>query len=98
MAENLMRYLTTNIHTDAKYLHKLDDLGKDNFFSLMSSNNLEYDKKTIIQNLENRESSYYAAVGASTYDQFQNKIKQIINDDVARTLAKFSGGYLRTGL
>jgi hypothetical protein len=58
----------------------------------------KYEKKALIKNLEDKERSYYQAVGASTYPEFKNTIKQIINDDVAATLARFGGGQLRNGL
>lgn len=92
-----MTYINTNIHTDVKYLEKINELGQNRFFSLMSTTE-KYEKKTLIKNLEDKERSYYQAVGASTYQEFKNIIKQIINDDVAATLARFSGGQLRSGL
>lgn len=94
---NLMAYINTNIHTDTKYLGEINKLEGSNFFSSMSATE-KYDKIKIIQNLQSREKEYYGAIDAGNYTEFMNKVRLIINDDVARTLAKLSGAELRKGL
>jgi hypothetical protein len=51
-----------------------------------------------INNLENREKSYYSAAGASTYVDFREKIKAVIDDDIAYGLSQLGGNNLRKNL
>lgn len=95
MAENL---LARSLHTKSKYAEQLSDLytkNRSGLFVKMLGNN-SYTQQ--INNLENREKSYYSAAGASTYVDFREKIKAVIDDDIAYGLSQLGGNNLRKNL
>lgn len=95
MAENL---LTRSLHTKAKYAQQLNDIYKNNRTNLFTKMVGDVDIMMQITNLEAREQTYYSAADASGYDQFRQKIAEVIDDDVARGIAQLGGVALRKNL
>lgn len=95
MSENL---ITRTLHTRAKYAEQLSALYEDkraNLFSTMLGNT-GYEQQ--IFNLEQKERGYYSAAGADNYDDFRDKIKRVIDDDVAYGISQLGGTNLRKNL
>ena len=95
MGKNWLAYA---LHTKSSYAEQLGELyssSKQNLFTNMK-NGQSFEQQ--IANLEAKEATYYAAVGANNYHDFRKKIQSVISSEVAWGLSQLGGAQLRKNL